>query len=136
MEFRHSPPGASRLGVSGPPHPRRGASTLSTCRMASLRRLGSLPPFPGSLVKAPLVNDPYWRDLVLFHEYFHGETGQGLGASHQTGWTALAIGCIADVARLRSKPSKRGSREAVTSVSVVSDRRRAPRNDQHRIDFP
>ncbi len=33
--------------------------------------------------------DPYWRDLVLFHEYFHGETGQGLGASHQTGWTGL-----------------------------------------------
>jgi hypothetical protein len=32
--------------------------------------------------------DPHWRDLVLFHEYFHGDTGQGLGASHQTGWTA------------------------------------------------
>jgi hypothetical protein len=36
-------------------------------------------------------SDPYWRDLVLFHEYFHGETGCGLGASHQTGWTALAV---------------------------------------------
>jgi Glycosyl hydrolase family 63 C-terminal domain len=34
-------------------------------------------------------NDPYWRDLVLFYEYFNGETGAGLGASHQTGWTAL-----------------------------------------------
>jgi len=45
----------SRLGVSGLPHPRRGAGTLSTCRMASLRRLGPLPPFPRSLVKAPLV---------------------------------------------------------------------------------
>jgi hypothetical protein len=33
--------------------------------------------------------DPHWRDLILFHEYFHGETGAGLGASHQTGWTAL-----------------------------------------------
>ena len=33
--------------------------------------------------------DPHWRDLVLFYEYFHGETGEGLGASHQTGWTAL-----------------------------------------------
>ncbi|MDO8837164.1 MAG: hypothetical protein Q7V01_16290 [Vicinamibacterales bacterium] len=33
--------------------------------------------------------DPHWRDLILFHEYFHGETGVGLGASHQTGWTAL-----------------------------------------------
>ncbi len=45
--------------------------------------------------------DPHWRNLVNFHEYFHGETGRGLGASHQTGWTALAIGCLADVARNR-----------------------------------
>jgi len=37
------------------------------------------------------ATDPYWRDLVLFNEYFHGETGRGLGASHQTGWTALAV---------------------------------------------
>ena len=36
-----------------------------------------------------LERDPHWRDLVLFHEYFHGEDGRGLGASHQTGWTAL-----------------------------------------------
>jgi hypothetical protein len=36
-------------------------------------------------------SDPHWRDLVLFHEYFHGETGRGCGASHQTGWTALAV---------------------------------------------
>jgi hypothetical protein len=33
--------------------------------------------------------DPHWRDLVLFYEYFHGDDGTGLGASHQTGWTAL-----------------------------------------------
>jgi len=37
------------------------------------------------------ATDPHWRDLVLFNEYFHGETGRGLGASHQTGWTALAV---------------------------------------------
>jgi hypothetical protein len=36
------------------------------------------------------ARDPNWKDLVLFHEYFHGDTGRGLGASHQTGWTALA----------------------------------------------
>ena len=47
------------------------------------------------------ASDPHWRDLALFHEYFHGETGLGLGASHQTGWTALAISCIADTARHR-----------------------------------
>jgi ribosomal protein L21E len=38
---------------------------------------------------AQLEADPASRDLVLFHEYFHGETGRGLGASHQTGWSAL-----------------------------------------------
>jgi hypothetical protein len=36
------------------------------------------------------AKDPYWRDLILFHEYFDGDTGAGLGASHQTGWTGLA----------------------------------------------
>jgi len=49
------------------------------------------------------ATDPHWRDLVLFNEYFHGDTGKGLGASHQTGWTALAIRCVADVARERGK---------------------------------
>jgi Mannosylglycerate hydrolase MGH1-like glycoside hydrolase domain len=34
-------------------------------------------------------NDPYWRDLIFFHEYFHGDNGRGCGASHQTGWTGL-----------------------------------------------
>jgi hypothetical protein len=34
-------------------------------------------------------NDPHWRDLILFYEYFHGDNGAGLGASHQTGWTGL-----------------------------------------------
>ena len=33
--------------------------------------------------------DPHWRDLILFHEYFHGDNGAGLGASHQTGWTGV-----------------------------------------------
>ena len=35
--------------------------------------------------------DPAWHDLIPFHEYFHGDTGRGLGASHQTGWTGLVI---------------------------------------------
>ncbi len=42
------------------------------------------------------VSDPHWQDLLLFHEYFHGETGEGLGASHQTGWTALVAKMITD----------------------------------------
>jgi hypothetical protein len=38
--------------------------------------------------------DPHWRDLLLFYEYFHGDTGMGLGASHQTGWTGLVASLI------------------------------------------
>jgi hypothetical protein len=37
----------------------------------------------------PFQSDPHWKGLILFHEYFHGDTGAGLGASHQTGWTGL-----------------------------------------------
>jgi hypothetical protein len=51
-----------------------------------LRRDGRRPVY-GDV--APFQEDPFWRDLILFYEYFHGETGAGLGASHQTGWTAL-----------------------------------------------
>lgn len=40
-------------------------------------------------VNKKFQTDPHWKDYVLFYEYFHGDTGQGLGASHQTGWTAL-----------------------------------------------
>lgn len=43
---------------------------------------------------AKFQNDPYWRDYISFHEYFHGETGAGLGASHQTGWTGLVASLI------------------------------------------
>jgi hypothetical protein len=46
------------------------------------------------------INDPHWRDLVLFSEYFCGDTGRGIGASHQTGWTALAATCMAKMQRI------------------------------------
>jgi mannosylglycerate hydrolase MGH1-like protein len=49
------------------------------------------------------ASDPHWRDLVLFHEYFHGDTGRGVGASHQTGWTALAARCLEKHAKLRER---------------------------------
>jgi hypothetical protein len=47
--------------------------------------------------------DPHWRNLVLFHEYFDGDNGRGVGASHQTGWTALAVRCLEDIARRREQ---------------------------------
>jgi len=64
-----------------------------------LRDGGGRRPVHGSSEK--FQNDPHWRDLVLFYEYFHGDTGQGLGASHQTGWTAI-------VAKLLDQSGERG----------------------------
>ncbi|MCA1581736.1 MAG: glucosidase [Acidobacteria bacterium] len=53
------------------------------------------------------ASDPHWKDLLLFHEYFHGDTGLGLGASHQTGWTALVVRCLESLAgaRLGGEPA-------------------------------
>ena len=45
------------------------------------------------------AKDPHWKDLVLFYEHFHGDTGRGLGASHQTGWTALMTRLVEDLGR-------------------------------------
>src|SRR2546421_5861757 len=44
-------------------------------------------------------HDPNWRDFVPFYEYFHGDTGRGCGASHQTGWTALVVRMLENRAR-------------------------------------
>ncbi|MBZ5638257.1 MAG: glucosidase [Acidobacteriia bacterium] len=55
------------------------------------------------------ADDPHFRDLVLFYEYFDGDNGRGAGASHQTGWTALAIKCIEEAVRARGR---RGGIEA------------------------
>jgi hypothetical protein len=46
--------------------------------------------------------DPYWKDLLLFYEYFHGDNGAGIGASHQTGWT----GCIARIIQIMGDITK------------------------------
>jgi hypothetical protein len=59
---------------------------------------------------ARYASDPHWRDLPLFHEYFHGDTGRGCGASHQTGWTAIVVRCFDDLAAsLREAPQDSGS---------------------------
>ena len=52
---------------------------------------------------ATFQEDPHWRDLILFYEYFHGDNGAGLGASHQTGWTGLAAPLLDLFGRLESK---------------------------------
>jgi hypothetical protein len=47
-------------------------------------------------------SDPYWCDLIPFHEYFHGDTGRGVGASHQTGWTALVASMTYEMAETKA----------------------------------
>ena len=50
-------------------------------------------------------SDPHWHDLILFHEYFHGDNGAGLGASNQTGWTGLVAKLILQVTEYASEKS-------------------------------
>jgi hypothetical protein len=58
-------------------------------------------------------NDPYWRDLIPFHEYFHGETGRGCGASHQTGWTGLVAQILIDLGELAAGSSVSGDEHSL-----------------------
>jgi hypothetical protein len=53
---------------------------------------------------AKFQEDPHWRDLILFYEYFHGDNGAGLGASHQTGWTGLVALLLDLFGRVDAKP--------------------------------
>ncbi|MFN8179795.1 MAG: glucosidase [bacterium] len=63
------------------------------------------------------AEDAHYRNLVLFHEYFHGETGRGVGASHQTGWTALCVKCLDDLARSRVGASAGSVRRAARTAA-------------------
>ena len=58
-------------------------------------------------------NDPHWRDYILFHEYFHGDNGAGLGASHQTGWTGLVAKMMQLFGLLDAKTTLEGGKQAV-----------------------
>ena len=77
-------------------------TTLKEVAAELSRRLASLF-LPDSSGRRPChgedaryTTDPNWRDLVLFYEYFHGDTGRGCGASHQTGWTALVTRLLSE----------------------------------------
>jgi hypothetical protein len=73
-----------------------------------LRNLAGNRPVYGGTDK--FQNDPNWRDLVLFYEYFHGDNGAGIGASHQTGWTGL-------VAKLIQQLGEYGNSDIVPKTS-------------------
>jgi hypothetical protein len=71
-------------------------------------------PVFGNLEK--FQTDPHWRDLVLFHEYFHGDSGAGVGASHQTGWTGVVTKLIQQSGESRTrKPPKSQAAEVVSA---------------------
>jgi hypothetical protein len=68
-------------------------------------------------------SDPHWRNLVPFHEYFHGDTGRGVGASHQTGWTGLVAKLLEQTATQlqapRRQPSPGDRRQEPTPTGAV-----------------
>ncbi len=71
-----------------------GIANLIAERVADIYRPGPDGVIPAMQTQPPFLSDPHWRDLLLFYEYFHAETGQGLGASHQTGWTGLLANLV------------------------------------------
>jgi hypothetical protein len=80
-------------------------------RLASifLRDGGGRRPVYGGTAK--FQEDPHWRDLILFHEYFHGDNGAGLGASHQTGWTGVVARLLDLFGRVSAKDAPLTSKE-------------------------
>ena len=81
-------------GETGPPVALREVAADLANRLISIftRDASGRRPVHGE--RRQFQEDPHWRDLILFHEYFHAETGEGLGASHQTGWTGLVASLI------------------------------------------
>jgi hypothetical protein len=61
--------------------------------------------------------DPYWKDYILFYEYFHGENGAGLGASHQTGWTGIIARILDIFARVTPEATLHGASKYMAEVT-------------------
>jgi hypothetical protein len=76
---------------------------------------GRRPVYGGS---AKFQNDPHWRDLILFHEYFHGDNGAGLGASHQTGWTGLIAALLDVFGRVTAEDALKATKDRILERMV------------------
>ena len=76
--------------------------------------------------------DPHWHDLILFHEYFHGDNGAGIGASHQTGWTGTValLFLLGGGAALRAGSGRRGR-----PTERLGDATRSPSDGYERREF-
>jgi hypothetical protein len=62
-------------------------------------------------------DDPHWKDCILFHEYFHGDNGAGLGASHQTGWTGLIARILDLFARMTPEDALREPEKLIAKMT-------------------
>jgi hypothetical protein len=78
---------------------------------------------PALATQPPFATSPHWQNLLLFYEYFHADTGQGLGAAHQTGWTGLLANLV--MRRYRKDIPEFWSRQSVT-VNAASRAHREP----------
>ena len=102
-------------------------SRLISNRIVSIFRrdeTGRLPALPAD---SPFQHDPHWKDLLLFHEYFHAETGLGLGAMHQTGWTGLVANLVkrkyhTGIPAFWLKDAKENVNAEVQATNVVSNK--------------
>ena len=70
------------------------AANLIAERLVNIFRRAPDGRIPAHAEETPFQSDPHWKHLLLFYEYFHGDTGQGLGAMHQTGWTGLVANLV------------------------------------------
>jgi len=77
-----------------------GQARSASSGQAGSGQAGRRPVYGGT---AKFQDDPHWRDLILFYEYFHGDNGAGLGASHQTGWTGLIARLLDLFGRMEAK---------------------------------
>jgi hypothetical protein len=75
---------------------------------------GNRPVYGGS---KKFQDDPHWKDYILYYEYFHGDNGAGLGASHQTGWTGLVARELDLFARLNREDLLRASKEVMAEIT-------------------
>jgi hypothetical protein len=91
---------------------------------------GKRPVYGGS---TKFQEDPHWRDLILFYEYFQGDNGAGIGASHQTGWTGLIAPLMDLFGRLDAKVALETERGLLTTRVMrqqVSGDRATDRHNQ------
>ena len=75
-------------------------------------------------------DDPDWKDYILFYEYFHGDNGAGIGASHQTGWTGVIARTHASVCQLQHQNRLLELGKKAAFIELKSDRRKTGNRKQ------